>query len=205
MPLAKVVAVVRRGGQGDGGAVIDCGLVCTDGTVLNGCQGDGVGGQLGEVGRVGAGSSDREGVARFGRNHAAVEGPVGEAVAAVGRSRNGAFVVLVVSACTAYGTTIAGAGYHADGVAVAAEVSHESSCLGDGEAVSGVGGNGRAILGPVDKGVAAIGCGGQSGGAAFFVSVAASDGTTCCRIGTDSDGIVSAVAFGDFTIEGDVL
>ena len=126
----------------------------------------------------------------LGGDHNAVFGPAIEDVSLVRCGGNGAGGTIVVGAATRNGACSGGVGRHIDGEALQLEVGHIGRRFGDGEGVAGVGADLLTVLGPINKGVARGGCGGQGAALALLVGAAASDGAAVGRVGRGGDGEV---------------
>ena len=153
--------------------------------------GDGVGDDLLlEVGHVGGVLGDVEAEACVGGDHRAVLGPVHEIVARVGRGGECAACALVVGSAACDRAACGRVGRCGDGVGddLLLEVGHVGGVLGDVEAEACVGGDHRAVLGPVHEIVARVGRGGQGAALADVVGSSAADSAAFGRVGRCGDG-----------------
>ena len=139
LPSREEVAGASAGGQGDDIAHIRRGRIGTDGAAFRLDEGDSMAGEGLEVGDVATAGHHVEGVAGLGRNHGAVQGPIDEGVACVGRSSQGDRRALIVAACTGDGAALTRVGRGHDSVADAAEVGHVGGVFSGAEADAAVG------------------------------------------------------------------
>ena len=96
---------------------------------------------------------------------------------------------MVESACTINGTALDRVGRSGDFIAVELEVGDKGHGFSDDEAVRGFVGDGLSVLGPVDEGIAFVGCGGQR---------------ACCKV-VVSASTINVAAFGRVSRSGDFI
>ena len=137
----------------------------------------------GEVGHQGAVCGDIEGVIGIGRDHIAVLRPVGEGIAGSSSSDYGTALAISEGATARYGTAISRIGRHINSIGVGGEVGHKGMvCIHD-ESVVGIGGNHRAILGPIRESVARVGRGRDRARLSFGESATTCHTATFGRVG----------------------
>ena len=194
-PVSEGVAFGSRGLEGHFSAVV-VGAAAADFAAFFriGSHGDFVAVQL-EVGDVFAFEGGHKLVGGLGRNLVGASRPVDEGVALGSRGRQGDGGAVVVGAAAGDFAAFFRIGSHGDVVAVQHEVGHIFGILVHGEAEAQLAGDFLAALGPINKGVAFVGLGGQGDGGAVFVNACAGDGAALSRVGRGADGVLSVGQF----------
>ena len=190
--LGPVDEGISRVGSGDqvAGCAVVVGSTSCNGTTSGriGRCGDFVTVDL-EIGDESRALGDGEGIARVGRNHGSVLCPIEEGIAFIGGCYQGDRSAVSISTRAGNSTSLCRIGRSRDFVTVDLEVGYVVATFGDGEAVVCVGGDYSSVLGPVDEGVARIGCDRQ-GAACTVVVVACSGDSTSTRRVAGSGNIV---------------
>ena len=175
-PASEGVAIVGRGRQGAGRAIVerthavDEAFAC-DGAALGwvGCRRDLIAIQA-EVGHQGSRGFHRKAVSGLIADFHVVFGPIDEGVALVGRRRQRAgraivivaFAILKALACD--GAALDWVGLGQDRIGVKREVSHQDNRFRYREAVGFIHRDGLAVQAPAREGVAIVGRGRQRAG-----------------------------------------
>ena len=130
-----------------------------------------------------------KGIVGVGRDHVAVFGPVHEGVTICrgGDYCAGLAVIICATACST--TAVARIGRDCDGVGNVREVSHQVAVGLNSEGIAGICGDHCAILCPVGKSIACVGCGSHSAALSVVVCAGTTHRTTITRIGGCSDGV----------------
>ena len=96
---------------------------------------------------------------------------------------------MVIFASTAHRAASSRIGSGGDVIAIEAKVGYVAARLRNSEGIAGIGGDLGAILRPIDKGIARVGCGCQGAGSTVVVCAGTCHRATRCRVGSGSDGI----------------
>ena len=190
-PVDEAVASIGRSGEGSRSTIV-IGAVAGNRTTCGrvGRGGDSVGVGC-KVSHEGACTGYGETVGGVGRYLIAILCPVDEVVACAGSSGEGSRSTIVVGACAAHVTAIGRVSRGGDFVGVKLKVGrYRMVSLDIANSVLCVACIHRAaIVGPIYKGVAGIGRGGDGSRCAMFVGAGATYVATCGRVGRSSDSV----------------
>ena len=117
-------------------------------------------------------------------------GPVDEGVARVDCRSQSAGLSISKDAGTRDVTSSGGIRRCGNFIAIHAEICHVCTSASNSKAISGRGGNFNAVLRPIDKGIARIGCDRQSTGFSVVVVAGTRNDTTSCRITCSRNGVI---------------